>query len=89
MCQIYTRSLREHGTGFAVKRPMAERAILTGLVTLILLTALAKMGPKLTASFEQIGTIHSVANPSKAIDHRKDEARAAAALASSQGQEQD
>ncbi|MEL7232623.1 MAG: hypothetical protein AAGJ85_08955 [Pseudomonadota bacterium] len=55
---------------------MAERAILTGLIALVLLTALVKMGPSLSASFEQVGGLHQAHDPAKAIDHRQDEARA-------------
>ena len=59
---------------------MAERAILTGLVALVLLTALVKMGPSLSASFEQVGAIHQTTDPAKAIDHKDDESRAARVL---------
>jgi Flp pilus assembly pilin Flp len=74
--------------GFAPKTAMAERAILTGLVALVLLAALVKVGPELSASFEQIGGIHSVTDPAKAIDHSHDGARASAVLASAEAQEE-
>lgn len=61
---------------------MAERAILTGLVALVLLTALVKMGPSLSASFEQVGAIHQTTDPAKAIDHSRDEERARKVLKS-------
>lgn len=64
----------------APKTDMAERAILTGLVALVLLTALVKMGPSLTASFDQVGAIHQTVNPAISIDHRMDEERARAVL---------
>lgn len=69
---------------------MAERAILTGLVALVLLTALAKMGPNLSASFERVGGLHQTTDPAQAIDHRQDEARAREVLsAHGVSQEQD
>ncbi|MEM9054271.1 MAG: hypothetical protein AAGB16_03005 [Pseudomonadota bacterium] len=67
---------------------MAERAILTGLVTLVLLAALVKVGPELSASFERVGGIHSVTDPSKSIDHSRDAERAAAVLASGEAREE-
>ncbi|MEM7494087.1 MAG: hypothetical protein AAF296_11940 [Pseudomonadota bacterium] len=54
---------------------MAERAILTGLVTLVLLMALAKMGPNLKTSFEKVGA-YGVEDPTRPIDHKDDEHRA-------------
>ena len=54
---------------------MAERAILTGLVALVLLTALAKMGPSLTSSFERVSA-KRIEGPAHPIDHQNDEHRA-------------
>ncbi|MEL8055450.1 MAG: hypothetical protein AAGK66_04795 [Pseudomonadota bacterium] len=65
--------------GVAAESHMAERAILMGLMTLVLLTALAKVGPSLRTSFEQAAG-HQIHDPDKAIDHEDGEARARRAL---------
>ena len=65
--------------GVAAADRMAERAILMGLMTVVLLTALAKVGPTLRASLEQAAG-HQIQDPNKAIDHQDDEDRARKAL---------
>ena len=74
MRRIYSLSLNEFGTGVAATGLMAERAILTGLVTLVLLMALAKMGPNLRTSFEKVGA-YGVDGPTRPIDHEENEDR--------------
>ncbi|MEM1088092.1 MAG: hypothetical protein AAGH90_10205, partial [Pseudomonadota bacterium] len=58
------------------------------LVTLVLLTALTKVGPNLRASLEHATGQH-LNDPSKAIDHRNDDDRARKVLESSQSEHND